>query len=485
VRSILVPSRYLAQTLRMKTGLLLCFGVCSALVNTGGLNAQKVNGGSQTTSVPTEHRSIINLGIPKSEGPVESAGGIIVADVNNDGQMDFLVTVPGHVVVFANNGTELWRKSIDIVVGGQSESQGLPGHHGPGLAVGDVDGDGRNDVVFLTRDKTFHVVDGATGKPKATASPPVPDGAERWELAMIATFRDGAENRDILFQATNKSGYRMGRYLAAYAIEQLLAGGPPLWTSDQFVSCAHNGARLADLNGNGKDEILGATIFSADGKLLVKAAPFKGHMDSVFVADIRPDLPGLEVVLLEEGSDHVQVLGLGGVVWREHFKSQEPQNAVIGRFKPDSEELFIWCRSRHNQDQKPFVFNSRGEIAADYEMTKAAPPDWTRSGVEAIHRIDWTGGFQQLACAKERHRSGDVCVFEPLSGRFVARFKAEADRLYVADVFGDWREEIIILQGDQLHIIQNLAPNPRPDAPRLWDDRNYRRMKQYHNYYSP
>jgi hypothetical protein len=57
--------------------------------------------------------------------------------------------------------------------------------------------------------------------------------------------------------------------------------------------------------------------------------------------------------------------------------------------------------------------------------------------------------------------------------------------LYVADVFGDWREEIIILQGDELHIIENLAPNPRPNEPRLWEDANYGRMKQYHNYYSP
>ena len=29
---------------------------------------------------------------------------------------------------------------MDVVVGGQSESQGLPGHHGPGVASGDIDG---------------------------------------------------------------------------------------------------------------------------------------------------------------------------------------------------------------------------------------------------------------------------------------------------------------------------------------------------------
>ena len=54
-----------------------------------------------------------------------------------------------------------------------------------------------------------------------------------------------------------------------------------------------------------------------------------------------------------------------------------------------------------------------------------------------IYTIDWTGRKEQLACAKERHESGDVCIFEPLTGRFVTHFKEKADRLYVADVIGD------------------------------------------------
>ena len=92
---------------------------------------------------------------------------------------------------------------------------------------------------------------------------------------------------------------------------------------------------------------------------------------------------------------------------------------------------------------------------------------------------------RQMACAKERHRSGDVCLFEPITGRFVQRFSEKADRLYVADVTGDWREEVIVLNGNELHVYENRTANPRPDAMRLWEDRNYRRLKQCHNYYSP
>jgi hypothetical protein len=107
------------------------------------------------------------------------------------------------------------------------------------------------------------------------------------------------------------------------------------------------------------------------------------------------------------------------------------------------------------------------------------------SGVELIYAIDWTGEPAQLACAKERHTSGDVCLYEPLTGRFVQRVDERADRLHVADVTGDWREEIIVLNGSELHVYANDRPNPRPHQARLWKDRNYRRFKQCYNYYSP
>ncbi|MFO7908089.1 MAG: FG-GAP-like repeat-containing protein [Planctomycetota bacterium] len=430
-------------------------------------------------------QDVIRLGLPGPSSEEDSTGGIIAADVNDDNKPDFLVTCTGHLAVYDNSGSKLWVEDTDLVVGGQSESQGLPGHHGPGVAAGDVDDDGRTEVVFLTQDRILHFVDGATGKAKATCRPPVPEGARRWEVAMVADFRGNGGDGDLVLQATNQSGYRTGRYLAAYTYQGLVNGKQPLWTTDEFVSCAHNAARLADLDKDGRDEVLGATVLSSSGQLLVRAQPFQGHMDSVFAADVCPDSPGWEVVLLEEGSNCVQVLGLQGPMWREDFKRQEPQNAAVGRFKQGSREAFIWCRSRYNEHQKPFVFDSRGTLAFDYEMDDVAPPNWTDSGVEVIHAIDWTGKRQQLACAKERHCSGDVCLFEPLTGKFVRRILEQADRLYVADVRGDWREEIIVLSGNELHIYQNQAVNPRPDQPRLWNDRNYRRLKQCHNYYSP
>ena len=425
---------------------------------------------------------VIKLEIP---APKDSAGGIITADINNDGKMDYLVTVPGHLAAYENNGNKLWIKEIDIVVGGSSENEGLPGHCGPGVAAGDVDSDGKCEVIFLTRDSFFCILDGKTGTEQTKIKLSHPEGTDYWEVAIIADFRGTGGNGDILLQTTNNRGYRMGKFLAAYSIEQLIKGGKPMWESDVFVSCAHNSARLADINGDGRDEVLGATIFSSDGKLLAQAIPDRYHMDSVFISDVLPNKDGMEVIMLEEGSNQVQVVGVTGPIWRSHFNQQEPQNAAVGRFKESSDEIFIWCRSRYDKHQKPFVFDPAGKKFFDYKMDDVAPAGWTASGVEIIHTIDWTGKRQQLACATERHMTGDVCLFEPLTGKFVAHFKEKADRLYVADVKGDWREEIIVLNGNELHIYSNNEANPRPNRERLWKDRNYRRLKQCYNYYSP
>ncbi len=425
---------------------------------------------------------IIDLDIP---APQDSAGSMVTADLDGDGRMDYVVTVPGHVAAYAHDGGKLWILKTPVVVGGSSESHGLPGHNGPGVQAVDVDAEAGVEVLFLTLDGKLIIVDGATGREKHSHRLAAPKGAQRWEHLVVADFH-GKGNRDLLLQATNADGYRMGRFIAGWTLDALAKpDGKPMWQRDDFLACAHNGARLADLDGDRRDEVLGGTIVSPEGKITSRV-PLKGHIDSIYAVDVRPDLPGLEVVALEEGGGNRIFLYNGQrLIWETHYRHWEPQNAAVGEFDPDRPGLEVWCRSRFNEHQKPFVFDARGELIAHYEMDDVAPADWTIAGVEVINTIDWTGEERQLMAAKERHEAGDVAVFEALTGKFVQRFPTKADRLYVADVSGDWREELIVLNGHQLEIYHNPQPNPRPDRKRLWTDRTYQRSKMTWNYYSP
>lgn len=424
---------------------------------------------------------VIKLDIPLLESLEDTGGSVIVWDLNGDGLMDYLITRRGHIAAYDHFGKKLWIKKTDIVVGGSSEGEGLPGHHGPGVQAGDIDGDGKVEVLFLTRDGKLNIVDGATGREKKSVKMSSPKGTERWEHVVIANFR-GKGDRDILLQATNKDGYRMGRYLAAYALDNL---ENPLWETDQFIACAHNGARIADLNGDGRDEVPGSMFVSSDGKV-TKIFDLRGHIDGLYFADVLPENPGLEAVALEEGGGN-RIFCFNGkkLFWITDHRNQEPQNGVIGSFVNGAKGKQIWCRSRYNTHQKPFLFDSDGQLISDYEMSKVAPKGWTDSGVEVINTIDWTGESKQLAAAKERHTSGDVAIFEPNGGKFIKVFKEKADRFYVADVSGDWREEIIVLSGNELRIYHNPDKNPNPNRPRLWNQQHYRRSKMTWNYYSP
>lgn len=428
---------------------------------------------------------VVQLDIP---GPLDTRGSLVVADLDNDGLIDYLVTGPGHVAAYANSGRKLWIRRVDIWISMKAENNGLPGHHGPGVQAADIDGDGKTEALFLTQDGAIHVVDGASGKDKWHSTPPKPTGAKRWEHLVVANFR-GKGDRDLLLQATNAKGYRKGRYVSAYRLEDLKQKRfEPLWKRDDFVACAHNGARVADLDGDGMDEVLGGMVLSADGRVLYRLPDLQkgAHLDAVYVADVRPDIPGLEVIALEEGDQNrVFVFNRERLIWDKHFKHQEPQNAAVGEFDPERPGLEVWCRSRYDQHQKPFVFDAEGKKIVDYRMDDVKPKGWTISGVEVPNKIDWTGEDKQFVAVKERHESGDVGIFDPVGGRFLDYFEERADRLYVADVSGDWREEIIVLNVDQLHIYHNEMPNPNPDRPRLWTQNHYRRSKMTWNYYSP
>jgi len=426
---------------------------------------------------------VIRLDVPGYTAN-DSGGSMVAADLTGDGRPDFLVTMTGCIAAYRNDGARLWIASVNLQVGGSSETSGLPGHHGPGVQAGDIDGDGKAEVLFLARDSTLHVLEGKTGRERWQAHLPAPRGAERWEHVVICNLR-GKGDRDLLLQATNAEGYRMGRYLAAYDAEGLAAGHfKPLWERDDFIACAHNGARVADLDGDGRDEVLGGNIISPEGRELVRL-PVRGHLDSIFVADVRPDLPGLEVVALEEGGgQRVFLYNSREVIWEADCRRQEPQNAAVGDFDPHRPGLEIWCRSRYDEHQKPFVFDAQGKVIAEYEMDQVAPPDWTAKGLETISTLDWTGRLPQMAVAKARHQAGDVAIFDPITGEFRRRFPEKADRLYVADVSGDSREEILVLSGSELHIYHN--PDPAPSAGRRhWSEQHYRRSKMTWNYYSP
>jgi len=92
--------------------------------------------------------------------------------------------------------------------------------------------------------------------------------------------------------------------------------------------------------------------------------------------------------------------------------------------------------------------------------------------------------------------AGDVAIIDPITGEFLQVFDEDAARIYVADVSGDNREEIVVLNSrlNEIHVYTNPQPakgenGPSPSSPASqasnWERNYYKRQKMNYNYYSP
>jgi hypothetical protein len=424
-------------------------------------------------------------------------GGLIAANVNDAGARDLIITQPSLIVAYAQTGVKLWTVAFpDIHLGGQSESDGLPGLHGPGVQAGDIDNDGRTEVLYVTTGNRLRVLNGRTGTLKRSITlPAVSSRFNRWEHAIIANFR-GQGDFDLLLSASvtidSSRGYLRDTKIAAYSYASLAsagAGAKALWSRDDFVSPSHGPPRVVDLDGDGRDEVVGGIVVGHNGSKHVdigignKRLP---HIDSLAINNIDPDSPGLEVVIVEEGGNkRVIMYNKSKVLWSKSRGSATDGDKVqTADYDPKRKGAEIFLRGAESNDM--WVMDRKGNTIAAYDFdTAKRPQSWSNNGIEDIFRIHWTGGQKLFNVAKERGKSGDVGIFDPLTAEFIEVFDEAADRVYVADMAGDWREEVVVISGRKLTIYRNLDANPKPNKPSLWTYPHYRRLKMTWNYYSP
>jgi hypothetical protein len=458
----------------------LVLSAMSLLISCGGAGAASVDRKSFDIAVSSWDRK----------------GGLIAADVNRDGQRDLIITQPSVIVAYTQSGTKLWTVAFpDIQLGGQSPKDGLPGLHGPGVQAGDIDNDGTTEVLYVTTGNQLRVINGRTGRIERSINlPAVSSHFNRWEHAIISNFR-GQGDRDLLLSASvaiNSNGYLRDTKIAAYSFASLAsagAGAKALWRRTDFVSPSHGPPRVVDLDFDGRDEVVGGIVVGHDGSKHVDIGVGNNkvpHIDSLAISNIDPDSPGLEAVIAEEGSERrVIMFNKSKVLWSKSRKPATDGDKVqIGDYAPNRKGWEIFLRGAESNDM--WMMDRSGNRIAAYDFdTAKRPQSWTDAGIEDIFRIHWTGGRKLLNAAKERHKAGDVGIFDPLTAEFIEVFDEAADRVYVVDLVGDWREEVVVISGRKLTIYRNLDANPRPNQRSLWSYPHYRRLKMTWNYYSP
>jgi hypothetical protein len=280
--------------------------------------------------------------------------------------------------------------------------------------------------------------------------------------------------------------------------------GEALWTTDAFRGIDKRPAQQADLDGDGRDEYCGANIVGSDGQIhhtwdLMRDIPnFQWRwLDSVAIGDV---IPGgqLEVALAEQGgTNEVVVVNQDQVVYHtfnphnrcceithgEECIEIDPDKTALGNFSGD-DGLELIANSACGR--APWVLDPHGNLIAQWVVDETKPADWTIWGIEDIQPIDWFGQQHQSIVARERWRDdGNAAVIDPLTGEFLQRFRVAGMRVQAADVSGDYREEIVVLDLDgSLKIFWKEGP-PVVRRVGYWTHQHYRRHKQNWGHYTP
>lgn len=335
-------------------------------------------------------------------------------------------------------------------------------------------------------------------------------------LACVA-YLDGA---DKLPSAVMCRGYYTRSYLWAVDFDGkqlktkwLHASVNPKGTA--YGQGAHSLA-VGDVDGDGCDEITyGSAAINNDGTLLYSTG--LGHGDAQHLADLDPDRPGLEYFMVHEsypyGSD-LRDARTGEILFRTYDK-EDTGRGLAADIDADHRGYEMWS------SDKPEVRDIKGNAIAsakdawkkrpeggekrDKKMKPQGPPrnEWNDNEKKSFRatspmpamnfRIYWDGDLQDelLANGRAPHFppfiqkwNGKEAVALPLSngkqlfemGNSVSCNWSKATPNLQADLFGDWREEVIYWdESDASHLnifTTNIPTEYR--VPTLMHDHVYR-----------
>ncbi|MFG2007449.1 cellulose binding domain-containing protein [Micromonospora sp. NPDC048868] len=432
---------------------------------------------------------------PSGESYTYSASDASVGDLDGDGDYEFVVKwepsnakdnsqsgYTGNVYVdaYTLTGTRLWRVDLGRNI--------RAGAHYTQFQVYDYDGDGRAEVAMKTADGTrsgtgqvigsatadhrnssgyvlagpeyLTMFDGRTGAVLSTVSYDPPRGT-------VSSWGDNYGNRVDRFLAATAhlDGQRPSLVMArGYYTRAVVAAWDfrdgtlrKRWTFDSNAS--GNGAAygqgnhnlsVADVDADGRQEIVyGSATINDDGRLMY-ATGF-GHGDALHVGDLVPGRAGLEVFTIHESGNQpaadLHDARTGQVVWQRPNNGgvEGPGRGVAADIHAGSPGAEFWGAGTHMGD----LYSATGAVVGRRPSSANFLAWWDGDPVRELldgTRIDkyGTGGDTRLLTASGVATNNGTKSTPALS----------------ADLFGDWREEVVWRTSDSRALRIYSTPTP-------------------------
>ncbi len=402
--------------------------------------------------------------------PKRTAFQVGVGDLNGDGSFDYVFKTPNLNIdpwerywrpspepyvleAYLADGTPLWKKSL-----GWSIETGV--WYSP-FIVYDFNGDGRAEVAVkmgkgdprdevgrvLSGPEYLMVLDGMTGREIARAPWPSRTGfgnynvVSRNQLAMARL--DGKTPCIIALRGTYNT-------MKAEAWQLDRGSLKPLWKFDnRAMGAAYQGQGAhstitADIDGDGREEVvLGSMALDDNGSILWSTG--MRHNDYMFFTDIMPENPGPEIAYIYETPQPrngicVVDARTGRILWGLKQATGHVHRGYAIDMDPVHPGVEV-AGSDHDlhqpKQQSRWLFSGSGKLL--------------QTGPEIpvmLYGIYWDADLErEIAAPRIRDFAGG-----PVGGGFSGRM------LLIADLFGDWREEVIASGPGEVRIYSTTIP---------------------------
>lgn len=210
----------------------------------------------------------------------------------------------------------------------------------------------------------------------------------------------------------------------------------------QFRGQSGHNLMVADINEDGKDEVIPGT-FALDSKGKPMWRLGLGHNDFGYITDVDPDRPGLEIFYGIESRAQKNGICLvdaatGEIIWGYdqptiHVHGQ----GMLADIDPDYPGMEGYGGDAKGGGNQYFLYSAKGERLSDKNMGSLAPrPLW------------WDDDeLKEINIGKNifKHK-GDTIQ------------KIEGSVLFVGDIIGDWREEIVTSLPGEIRIYSTNIP---------------------------
>ncbi|CAN7759153.1 OmpL47-type beta-barrel domain-containing protein [Paenibacillus sp. LjRoot56] len=323
---------------------------------------------------------------------------------------------------------------------------------GTGVVIGDASADHRNSSGYVLEGPEFLTVfDGLTGRAITTTNYDPPRGVvtdwgdaygnrvDRF-LAGVA-YLDG-EHPSLIFSR----GYYTRTVIVAYDYKN--GALTKRWcfdTNDEGLGAAYtaqgdHNLSIGDVDGDGKDEItFGAMAIDDDGTPLYNTG--LGHGDAQHLGDLDPSRPGLEFFNVHEHTDSPYGMDFrdartGEILWGV-WTGIDTGRGMSADIDPNYLGEEVWAATITNAQHIPLT----GLYSAKGELISTTIPSSTNFG------IWWDGDLNRELLDSNRIDKWDY-VNHVTNNLFTAddalsNNSTKATPNLQADLFGDWREEVV------------------------------------------